>query len=70
MQVEFEGDGTNRTFIANQAVDIPHNKEGVCGVLRGLMRTVMPLQDLNLTDSQWEDIFPESQVSLLAVLAH
>ncbi|XP_066324147.1 uncharacterized protein [Miscanthus floridulus] len=48
---------------------IPDDQEGVCDVLHGLMRTFMWLQQLNLTDEQWEDILPKPDVPELVALA-
>lgn len=58
VRYHYVGGGGNETFTATQAVDIPHDKEGVRDVLQRLMRTVEPLQLLNLTECQWEHILP------------
>ena len=49
---------------------IPDDQEGVRDVLRGLMRTFTRLQQLNLTDKQWEDILPKPEDPELMALAH
>lgn len=69
IQMVYEGAGANRTFTTNQATYIPIYKVEVREVLRNLMRSVKPLQDLNLTDRMWEDILPESSIPLLMELA-
>jgi hypothetical protein len=46
----YEGDSATRILKANQAVGILDDQEGVHDVLRGLMKTFMRLQELNLTD--------------------
>ena len=47
---------------------IPCDQEGVHDVLRGLMRTFTWLQQLNLTNEQWEDILLELEVPKLVAL--
>jgi hypothetical protein len=47
---------------------IPGDQEGVRDVLRGLMRTVKRLQELNLTNKDLEDILPEPEVPVLVAL--
>ena len=42
VKIEYEG-GDKRTFTMNQDMDILGDQEGVRDVLRGLLRTVMPL---------------------------
>ena len=64
----YEGGSTTRILKANQAVGIPDNQEGVHDVLHGLMRTFTWLQQLNLTNEQWEDILPEPEVPKLMAL--
>lgn len=64
-----EDDDTKRTFTANRAVDIPGNEEEVRDVLRGMLRSLAPLQLFRLTNQQWEEIIPESAVPLLLDLA-
>ena len=70
MYLLYEGGSATRILKANQAVGIPDNQEGVCDVLCGLMRIFTRLQQLNLTDKQWEDILPEPEVPELSTLAH
>ena len=48
---------------------ITGDQEGVRDVLRGLMRTFTRLQQLNLTDKQWEDILLGPEVPKLVALA-
>jgi len=57
-------------LMGNQAVGIPGDQEGVRDVLRGLMRTFTWLQQLNLTNEQWEDILLDPEVPKLMALAH
>ncbi|XP_066381125.1 uncharacterized protein [Miscanthus floridulus] len=64
----YEGANATRILKANQAIGIPDDQEGVRDVLRGLMRTFRRLQQLNLTDEQWEDILPEPEVPELVAL--
>jgi len=66
----YEGGSTTKISKTNQAVGILDDQEGVHDVLHGLMRTFMRLQQLNLTDKQWEDILPEPKVPELVALAH
>ena len=70
MHLQYEGGSTTRILKANPAVGIPGDQEGVCDVLCGLMRTFTRLQQLNLTDEQWEDILPEPMVPKHVALAH
>ena len=65
----YKGGSATRILKANQAVGIPGDQEGVRDVLRGLMRTFMRLQQLNLTDEQWEDNLPKPEVPKLMALA-
>ena len=65
----YEGGSATRILKPNQAMGIPCDQEGVHDVLRGLMRTFTWLQQLNLTDEQWEDILPEPKVPKHAALA-
>jgi hypothetical protein len=64
----YEGGSATRILKANQAVGIPSDQEGVCDVLRGLMRTFTWLQQLTLTDKQWEDILLEPKFPKLVAL--
>jgi hypothetical protein len=64
----YEGGGATRSLKANQAMGIPGDQEGVCDVLRGLMRTFMWLQQLTLIDKQWEDILLEPKFPILVAL--
>ena len=50
MYLLYKGGSATRILKANQAMGIPGDQEGVHDVLRGLMRTFMRLQQLNLTD--------------------
>ena len=65
----YKGGSATRILKANQAVGIPDDLEGDHDVLHGLMRTFTRLQQLNLTDEQWEDILPEPEVPELVALA-
>jgi hypothetical protein len=64
----YEGGSVTRILKANQAVGIPGDQEGVRDVLRGLMRTFTWLQQLTLTDKQWEDILLEPKFPKLVAL--
>ena len=54
----------------NQVMGIPDDQEGVRDVLRGIMRTFTWLQQLILTNEQWEDILPKREVLELAALEY
>ena len=69
MYLLYEGGSATRILKANQAVGIPDDQEDVYDVLCGLMNTFTRLQQLNLTDKQWEDILPEPEVLELVALA-
>ena len=65
----YKGGSATRILKANQAVGIPDDLEGDHDVLHGLMRTFTWLQQLNLTDEQWEDILLELKVLELVAMA-
>ncbi|ONM34788.1 RING-H2 finger protein ATL43 [Zea mays] len=44
---------------------LPDDEDGVRDVLRGLLKSTLPLQRLGLTDREWESILPQEKVSLL-----
>ena len=69
MYLLYEGGSATRILKVNQAMGIPGDQEGVCDVLRVLMRTFTWLQELNLTDEHWEDILPKPMVPELVALA-
>lgn len=69
VRMPYPGKDANVTFTVNEAVLVPSNEDGVREFLRGLMRRVPPLQDLALSDRQWEDILPQSAVPRLTALA-
>ena len=64
----YEGGSATRILKVNQAVGILDDQEGVHDVLRGSMRTLTWLQQLNLTDEQREDILPKLKVPKLVAL--
>jgi hypothetical protein len=45
---------------------VPDDEDGVRDALRGMLRSVRALQDLGLTDGEWESIVPEDVVPKLA----
>jgi hypothetical protein len=65
----YEEGSATRILKVSQVVGIPSDKKGVHDVLHSLMRTFTRLQQLNLTDEQWEDILPEPEVPELTALA-
>ena len=64
----YERGSATKILKVNQAVGILGDQEGVRDVLRGLMRTFMRLQQLNLIDEQWKDILPDHEVLELMAL--
>ena len=69
MYLLYEGGSATKILKVNQAVGIPGDQKGVRDVLRCLMRIFTWLQQLNLTDEQWEDILLELKVLELVAMA-
>ncbi|CAO1942944.1 unnamed protein product [Urochloa humidicola] len=61
--------GAEASFVGTVPRDTPLDEGKVRVVIRGLLRDIPPLHDLDLTDAEWEAILPEHVVPRLAGLA-
>ncbi|CAO2167642.1 unnamed protein product [Urochloa humidicola] len=63
------GVGAEASFVGPVPRDRPLDEDNVRVVIRGLLRGIRPLHDLDLTEAEWEAILPEDVVPQLAGLA-